>query len=373
MRALYVTPSSFRTVNAGALRNLNIANSLVREGHEVRLLIGDAPQDPIAPEWEELAENGVTISAVGGARTGRWSKLRRVLGGTPIDAEHIGWADAVVLYNPSPFQYMRVARDRRKVRRLVVDLSEWLAPSDLPGSWTSPYTWAYELFMRFLPTIVGRKGHVLAISRPMAEWIGKGGARVLVVPPLSDAEAQTADVPETATTIVLSGSGIAKHGKDAAGLSRIVRLAETEPEALRDLVFHILGAVDSPTADRIAALGGRTRFVQHGWTDWPGSVHVVKNADWLLLLRDPDVRRHRLGYPSKVTEALTLGVPVIVNRCGGTTDYLDDGVNALILDEITDVELTRVLDRARSLRLRHRDDRFRPSAWTVRLSDAVFG
>lgn len=373
MKAIYATPSSFSMINAGALRNLNVANALALEGHEVMIFTGDAPEDIIAPEWNSLKAPGVMIRAVGVSRAGRTARLRRAIKGIQIDSVQIGWADAVILYNPSPFQYFRIVFQRRKAGRIVLDVSEWLAPADLPGSWRSPYTWVYEGFMHLLPALLGRRGRALAISRPMAEWLRKRGADVLVVPPLSGVTAHRSDRAATVTRIVLSGSGIARNGKDAAGLRHIVRLAETAPEVLEGFAFDILGDVDDAMARKLEELRDRATFVQHGWVDWERSLTILGNASWLMLLRDPDIRRQRLGYPSKVIEALTLGVPVIVNRCGGTTDYLEDGSNALIIETVTEDDLQQALTRARSMCLYGSDLRFLPDAWAARLAEAVFG
>ncbi|HCS61370.1 MAG TPA: hypothetical protein DIW46_08245 [Microbacterium sp.] len=373
MKALYVTPSTFRVINAGALRNLNIANALALGGHTVTLLTGDGPEDVKSSAWEGLSEPGVTMRSNGASRAGRLSRLRRAFAGNAIDPKMLKSIDAVVAYNPGPLQYLRLRRaTRAQGIRLVVDISEWFSQDELPGSWFSPYSWLYEVFMRTLPPMLGRGGRALAISSPMAAWLSSRGGETLVVPPLSAVRPHGNKQSNDIRRIVLSGSGISKGGKDAAALELLISLAESGSEALRDTEFNVLGRVDQHTSRRLVELADRVSVVEHGWLEWKQALEVAERADWMLLLRDPTLRRHRLGYPSKVIESLNLGVPVIVNVCGGTTDYLQEGTNAVIARGVTAECLSDALRRARPGLSPTAEARFIPSEWTKRLSSFLF-
>jgi glycosyltransferase involved in cell wall biosynthesis len=373
VKAVYVTPSSFRTINAGALRNLSIANSLALGGHEVVILNNDDPQQEIHEGWESLRAPNVVLQNIGLRRSGLISRIRRQAFGPIATPSHFSKADVVIAYNPGPFQYFRIRRLSKLTGvRLILDISEFLSIRDLPGSWLSPYSWLYELFMRLLPLFLRKEGKSLAISRPMADWLTSKGATVLEVPPLSLAVPGAREEASTTKRIVLGGSGLLKDGKDSDALSLLLELAETSPEVLDGFAFQILGHLDANISRRLASIGQKVKFIGGGWMEWGESIQLVGRADWLIQLRDPKRRRNRLGFPSKVTESLSLGTPVIVNKCGGIADYLVAGQNAIVVENLTTSSLADALVTSRSASIPGPDIRFRPGAWTNRLSAFIF-
>lgn len=373
MKVIYLTPSSFRTINAGALRNLSIANSLALGGHEVIILNSDAPKQEIPLEWEGLCESGVVIQNSGPSKSRLISRIQRQLLGPMSAKPQFSSHDVVIAYNPGPLTYFLIRRQSRLHRaRLVLDISEFLTMRDLPGSWLSPYSWLYELFMRLLPHLLGKDGKSLAISRPMADWLGSKGASVLEVPPLSLAIPKGKEETIATRKIVLGGSGLANKGKDSEALMLLLELAETTPDVLEGFEFQVLGNLDEYTSRRIASIVTEVNITQSGWVEWGHAIQAVEAADWLLLLRDPKRRRNRLGFPSKITESLSLGTPVIANKCGNNTDYLVDGQNSVFVKSLTSSSLAVALVTARCPRIPGPDKRFTTSKWTKKLSTFIF-
>lgn len=54
-------------------------------------------------------------------------------------------------------------------------------------------------------------------------------------------------------------------------------------------------------------------------------------SDFLILLRDSK-NCNNAGFPTKVSEAISLGVPVITNVTSDIDQYLEDGINSVIVD-----------------------------------------
>lgn len=359
---------------------MSVANALAIEGIDVAILGGDATGDNVAHEWETLRKPGVRLFQRGATRSGLVSRLRRGFLGVPLRATDVRPGNIVVLYNPGPIQYLLARRLSRKFEvRLIVDISEWLGAEDLPGGRASPYSWLYTIFMHGLPALLRRGGRAFAISSPMADYLSKYGARTLVVPPLSLAEPRSSnhdghprDSGDGPIRVIVTGSGLATGSKDARALDAVIEIAQHRPEMLAHIELDVVGELDYSASAALAELASVLSVVEHGRLGWGDTCGIVEASDWLLLLRDPNIRRHRLGYPSKVIEALALGVPVIVNRCGGVTDYLQDGTNAIILDGATEEDVVAALRRTRTdTPRRESDGRFVPEVWSEKLAAFV--
>lgn len=347
MRVLYFTPSSFRTVNAGALRNANLATALALRGHEVVIVSGDSPLDEQDPHWSRTLHSGVRLSGGGGERrvSSVMAKVRRLVEGpTSERIDDSPPPNVVIAYNPGPLQFRRIEDFARRHRvPVLIDLSEWLASTDLPGSRWSPYSWWYEVFMRRLPR---RIKWGIAISNPMADHLRSRGAEVLVVPPLSTVSPDQSVVRRTGERIrvVVSGSGISASGKDVLAIEAFVHAISTAPDIHDQFELTVMGDLDASTAHLLDGISTFVPINRLGWVPWVKSVRALHEADYLAVLRDRSIRRHRLGYPSKVSEALSAGTKVVVNKCGDlgrvepaeATVVVDDGPGGMV-DSLRDI------------------------------------
>ena len=350
MRVAYLTPSSFRTVNAGALRNVTVAVALATGGHATTIVSADSSNDPLDPTWSELIPNLVTLDRVGPPRSRGLNQIRRVLGGptTRGDASFAD-TDAVILYNPDPVTFSRAqtwAMDSGKP--VFVDLTEWLTARDLPGGRFSPYTWWYRRFMRRLPSMVDAG---LAISSSMEAHLLEGEARALVVPPLQFARLDRAALlspieRSDRLEILVSGSVFVRGGKDLKSLEILAHALESRPSLASVLSVHVAGRIDAVGAAAVERIRAAVPLTEHGWIDWPRSLELTASVDWLLQLRDPDDWRSRFGFPSKVTEALALGTPVMANAFSDIDRYIVDGLNGAVVQTLDPDELGHALEVA---------------------------
>lgn len=354
MKILSVTPCSFRTMNAGALRNATVAAALVAGGHQVVIVTTDAASDTLHADWSDLLPPSVHLVRGGPPRTRGVNQIRRVVGGaTRLELSHYRDSDAVILYNPDPLTFSRLAkRTASDGKKLFVDLTEWLTLADLPGGRLSPYSWWYSAFMRSIPR---RATAGFAVSTSMAEHFSARGARSLVVPPLQDPGKLITGLkgpvqPADRTRILVSGSGFVRGGKDLSSLVALHAALEATPSLGPQLSVHVAGRTDAAGEAAIARLRSITEVIEHGWVDWRRSIELVSSSDWLVQFRDPSSWRARFGFPSKVTESLTIGTPVLANVFSDTPIHIRDGANGILVPELTATEISRALRRALSVR-----------------------
>lgn len=351
MRVALVTPSSFRNVNAGAIRNATVANALALSGAQVTVVSADSAGDEVHPTWTQILDPAVALEATGPLRTRGVNQVRRLLGAhVERGIRFVHAADAVIIYNPDPFGFGRAVRATAGTATpVIVDMSEWLGPGDLPGRRLSPYSWCYERFMRTLPP---RTEAGIAISTAMAAHLGATGTPVLVLPPLHPPPNRTLR-PRTSNKISLlvTGSGFVKRGKDLATLNDLALAFELQPALSERIVVHVAGRFDPLGRLLVQRLRASVEVVLHDWLDWSESIRLLEEVDWLVQFRDEGDRRARYGFPSKVTEALVHGTPVLANSFSDVGLLVRHGVDGIVLNDRTPHSIAEALRDASVLAL----------------------
>ncbi len=384
MKVAYFTPSSFRTVNAGALRNVGLARALVLAGHEITIICSDHTRDEMSSEWEAILK-GSKISVVQGGFPREkgfhvFARLVRLLNGPSSDLRSRLSSispDSLILYNAAPVPLLRLNHfARRHKLPFSLDITEWLNSADLPGGRFGPLAVLHELTMRAL---AWRRGRYLTISNTMAGKLGKRGFPPLVVPPIFDiSPSDLVRRRDHRTHLVATGTDLRDHGKDVGGLSLIVAaLAEVDPEGNR---FHldVVGAYSAQTEAYVCARLKARAFKLHGRLSWEKTLSAVHSADFSVVLRDPADRRSNLGFPSKVPESLLLGTPILGNLFSDLSEHLEDGINALVVSEPTKQALVSALLRLpveidREAVRKQALVRYTPRAWSATVSQFVMG
>lgn len=78
------------------------------------------------------------------------------------------------------------------------------------------------------------------------------------------------------------------------------------------------------------------------------TMQIVGTSDFSVLLR-PLERYAMAGFPTKVTESMTLGTPVICNLTSDLADYVDDGIEGLVCLDYSVDAFMKTLEGALSL------------------------
>lgn len=382
MRFAYYTPSSFRTLNAGALRNAAVARALVLAGHEVKIICGDGDSEDIDSEWAHLLGDRVVVHP-GGPR-GRRSLLRgrvgRLLGGPTTQGTGAArLADHVIAYNPDPVMWARLRRSSRQSGvPLTVDMTEWLGARDIPGGWWTPFGIWYEVHLRTLPYRIDRG---VAISSRMAAHLRRGGAPVLVVPPLH--EVPPFDMGhirhDSSSHLLISGGDLNPSGKDGLTLRLLLGALRVDPALASAMHVHVAGNVAEAGEGLIDELRKHVKTTFHGWIPREEFLALLSSVDYLLLLRESRSRRIEYGFPSKVTESLLVGTPVVANEFSDMGQVLRTGSDWMPVDALTTQALLSALRHAfsvsvdRSVIAQDAAGRFTPSAFSAAIADFIAG
>lgn len=77
-------------------------------------------------------------------------------------------------------------------------------------------------------------------------------------------------------------------------------------------------------------------------------IEIVKMADFSVLLRE-NLRYAKAGFSTKLSESLSLGVPVLCNSVGGADEIIQDGQNGIKVEGCNTNTIIAALDRIISL------------------------
>lgn len=223
---------------------------------------------------------------------------------------------------------------------VAADVVEWYDSSHLPLGRYGPYAWDNHLMMtRSLRRVDG----AIVISRFLeAHLRSLGVTRLVRVPPLADRRA--AEVVDTATRDDRVRLAYCGNPGRKDRLDLVVRaIAEVDPKGER--VRLDIAGVD---ADQLTLMYGLDALPQ-GVNAWGRVPHVraldlLGSADFMPLVRE-DERFAQAGFPTKVVEALSLGVAPWVNLTSDLGEHLTDGVNAVVILGSDQVSVTESLRR----------------------------
>ena len=140
----------------------------------------------------------------------------------------------------------------------------------------------------------------------------------------------------TPILFVYSGSPGSGMSKDKINLS-IVAFYYLKKNGY-DFVYKIIGitkeqytSVFPEHSYMIEFLDGSVDFI--GRVSHSRSLEFLKYADFMIFIR-PNNRVSNAGFPTKVVEAITLGIPIITNNVGDAGMYIKNKYNGLLFEDI---------------------------------------
>ncbi len=215
----------------------------------------------------------------------------------------------------------------------IVDVVEWYSKEQFPRWYLSL---GYHMKQHEIKTIARKKINVIAISSYLQNYFIKNGCKSVRIPMVgNDVVPQKNTIDDlTKINFIYAGS----HFK-MDNIPMILKgLALLSANELKRISFKIYGiesnlVYSSLLANEIIAL----KNVIHVYGRCPHEeiMNAYKTSHFCIVLRDPNLRVNRAGFPSKVVECMKLGVPVICNYSSDLDKYLIDNYNSIIVKELT--------------------------------------
>lgn len=318
---LYVGPFKLPDQNAAAQRVIGNAKALAQIGHQV-FFVNYSQVD--CPSWTkyfgfdcwELPNRSLFC---------RLTSISDI-----VDVSRKKKIDAIIAYNYPAIALLRlIAFCRRAGIKCYADATEWYVPtgSSLFRLFKSGDT---ELRMRYLHF---KLDGIVTVSSYLSRYYSQY-LPCIVVPPLVDLDdekwasarsTKCSQVP-TITRLVYCGSPSAQKECLDRIVAAIDKCAKTQKVCL-----DVVGI----SQDEYEAMY-QTKCVSKSVFFWGRQPHadalrIVGRANWAIIVR-PNNKVVEAGFPTKLTESITCGTPVIINNFSNVLDYLDSS-NSIVTDE----------------------------------------
>jgi glycosyltransferase involved in cell wall biosynthesis len=177
---------------------------------------------------------------------------------------------------------------------------------------------------------------VIAISRYLNDYFLSKGINSIRVPVLMDLEEIPFKKNKESEKLILMYAG-SPGMKDYLGVI-LKAISNIKTDKLKQIEFHIFGVTSEEllkysivNQDIISKCDNSLFF--HGKVSRNKVLEFLKQADFTVLLRSPNLRYAKAGFPTKVVESLATGTPVICNLTSDLGLYLTDSYNSLIVTD----------------------------------------
>ena len=235
--------------------------------------------------------------------------------------------DYVITYNYPAASLNRIRSYCQKNNiKCIADVTEW--PIAVGGSFF------YRLIKRIdtsyrMKVIHKRLDGIIAISKYLFDYY-RSDVKTVIIPPTVDMKDGKWDPVEDKKnkniTLVYAGSPSAVKEK----LDLIVTAVE-ESEKSIGIRLDVVGI----TKEQFIQIYNWSKPISEsvvfwGRVDHEKAIFIVKNADWSIIIRDNN-RVSQAGFPTKLVESISCGIPVIANEFGDVRMYLNDN-NSIIVE-----------------------------------------
>lgn len=247
--------------------------------------------------------------------------------------------EAIVCYNFPAIALVRIRTFcRKRGIKCIADVTEWYTGSgrSLPVKIVKNT----DTFLR-MRIIQKDMDGLIVISRYLQEYY-RGCSNVVYIPPLTDlSDPKWENKPRNETnTLYLAYAG-SPGTKDRIDLL-IAALKSVKRKYHLDIVGIEKDVYLSMYRDDSVFLKENKDIVFHGRLPHKDALEIIKRANYSCFFRVPD-RLTMAGFPTKFSEAVSCGTPVITNRSSNIADYLL-GENGYLVDALTNEAISDLID-----------------------------
>lgn len=335
-RILYIGGFEMPDKNAAAQRVLSIAKSLRISGFET-IFYGITKTGDIKGIVDGFEYNALQYPK------GTLAWIRYALGEGIVERIKQWEPDIVITYNYPAFAQEKVIRYCHKNGiKVVGDITEWYMPTDIVRK--------VDTALRMQWSNKHLDG-IIAISRYLNNYY-KGNVTIQL-PPMVDTDEpkwkQTEGIKKQQKKQLIY-AGQPSFSKDR--LDFIIKGIARIPHD--SIILHIVGI----TLEQYTKIYGNEinvtelPIVFHGRLPHTDTVKLLMESDFQIFFR-PNIRLNNAGFPTKFVESMSAGVPVIMNRISNVDDYLNDGINGIMIENPSESEIYEALKRVSNM---SRDD-----------------
>lgn len=334
MKVIYVNGQAYAEGTANNVRVHAMKTAMEAGGISVELM---QHPDYISEKWHRLIARFPRISHLL-----RW---RVFATGTAVPEWMAGVAkpDVVVLYG-SDYRFLKPLERwcRKNDVPFVNEIVDWYRADD-----AATVAERYMSLRNGAPMmrLIRRRSSGLIVASSFLKTRLSAGQPSLVIAaameaePLADSEIDRSDPADAVHPLRIGYAG-SMNGRDRQTVANLVTIAASHVEFARPVHFDVYGWSGDDVVDGAVTL----RF--HGRQDRKEVIAGLVRCDFTVLQRDPEAWFAKAGFPSKVAESLSMGIPVIGNITSDLGEHLVHGKNAVIVGDISSRSLEKGISEA---------------------------
>jgi glycosyltransferase involved in cell wall biosynthesis len=353
---IFIGEYRFPEGDAAAIRTLSLARICRDLGFAVTVIgKGQLRPEDYRRELDVYEIDGIRYSTMNPERVTAMQRLRHPMArlklyASALEAMNLADTRAIVINACSSATHVPLVRAfcRRRQIPLIGDICEWYDPCQMTYGRLDP---AYAVFCGVFRYALPRFKNLIVVSRLLERHFAGEGRHVLRIPAVLDPRLIACVDRTPADRLVLLYAGIPGR-KDH--LEEILEaLAALSPDERARVEFRLLG----PTEPELRGLlGGAARLLDAladtvkplGRVPRAQVLEQLQQAHFTVLVR-PDKRYANAGFPSKVSESLAAGVPVLLTMTSDLQEFLGDGVAAIPVRDCSVAAVTTSIRRALQL------------------------
>lgn len=338
-KVLYISWSGLPETAAG-IRVYQIAKVLREAGNEVIFL---SLSQPTAGKQDEIEYDGFHYILKGQSK----SKIKNVenifCGCTDFcvikDTIITEKPDTVIVYNEKERMTKKIVSFCHPLGITVgADVTEWY---ELSRSKKWNYVVAKNVDYR-IRTMDSKLDYIISISPFLTAYYQSHGCKnVIEIPPIIDCvKSEIWPTSHKIRHLVYAGSP-AQKDLILPYLIAIKDINNDQVKVVADIVgvtkeqVRTLLQIDNPEKIGIIAYGR----VPH-----EECVKVIEKADFSILFRE-NLRYAKAGFSTKLSESLSLGIPVLCNAVSGADEIIKDGFNGVKIEGCDSASIMKAIER----------------------------
>lgn len=338
-RVLYIGWSGLPETAAG-IRVYQIAKVLREAGNEVIFL---CLSQPTAEKQDEIEYDGFRYILKEQSK----SKIKNVENIFCGCADFCVIKDTIVTEKPDTvIVYNEKERLTEKIiafchsRGITVgaDATEWY---ELSRSKKWNYVVAKNVDYR-IRTMDSRLDYIISISPFLtAYYQSRGCKNVIEIPPIMDCvKSEIVPTSNRIRHMVYAGAPAQKD---------LILPYLTAIKGINNEQIKIVADIVGVTKEQVGTLlqiddPEKIGIIAYGRVSHEECVKVIEKADFSILFRE-NLRYAKAGFSTKLSESLSLGIPVLCNAVGGADEIIKDGFNGIKIEGCDSASIMKAIER----------------------------
>lgn len=257
----------------------------------------------------------------------------------------------IIVYNSNSYFLYKLYRfSKKKNIRLVCDCTEWYEGSHLPGGKYGIVNLDNNIRIKIIYPLIK---NVIVISSYLERYLQNKGCNTLKIPPLVDFD---------------DSKWVYTHPNDIVNIDNKLKIIYAGDPGRKDLLRTIFSALEYINKDSIRIdfniLGVDNTLLKNSYfsdfKEFPSYIKCLgrvsqekvpeyyHQCDFSILIRE-DKRYAHAGFPTKLVESLSSGIPIITNCTSDIPRYVSSEVNGFLLKNTSVNELIQCFKKVLSL------------------------